>query len=211
MSPLRAFLGSIRGFGAPVIVKPSFSCSSRRREAIGQSRYQQPRTALSSSTPVNTHIRTIVTASQRLPTVLPKHSRSTLPTSLSFSTNHIRLSPPLSIQPPPSHPSRQPAPSSQQPPSLALNSDAPSASTDEKSQAKTDWKIILKLAENIWPRGSPRTKVRVVGALGLLVAGKVLNVQVPFFFKEIVDAMNVPITAGSTVWVLAGASIAGCM
>jgi hypothetical protein len=38
----------------------------------------------------------------------------------------------------------------------------------------------------------------------------VLNVQVPFFFKDIVDAMNVPITEGSTVWILAGASVAGC-
>lgn len=37
-----------------------------------------------------------------------------------------------------------------------------------------------------------------------------MNVQVPFFFKEIVDAMNVEITSDTTVWVLAGASIAGC-
>jgi hypothetical protein len=50
----------------------------------------------------------------------------------------------------------------------------------------------------------------VVGALGLLVAGKVLNVQVPFFFKDVVDSLNVPITAESSVWILAGASIAGC-
>jgi hypothetical protein len=38
----------------------------------------------------------------------------------------------------------------------------------------------------------------------------VLNVQVPFFFKQIVDSLNVEITAETTVWVLAGASIAGC-
>jgi hypothetical protein len=37
-----------------------------------------------------------------------------------------------------------------------------------------------------------------------------LNVQVPFFFKQIVDSLNVPITESTTVWVLAGASIAGC-
>ena len=68
----------------------------------------------------------------------------------------------------------------------------------------------MKLAENIWPRDSPRTKIRVIGALGLLVGAKVLNVQVPFYFKEIVDAMNVEMTAGSTVWVLAGVSVVGC-
>jgi ABC transporter ATM len=43
-----------------------------------------------------------------------------------------------------------------------------------------------------------------------LVAGKVLNVQVPFFFKTIVDALNVPITSDTAVWTVAGAAIAGC-
>lgn len=39
---------------------------------------------------------------------------------------------------------------------------------------------------------------------------QVLNVQVPFLFKNIIDMLNVPITAGTTVWVLAGSLIAGC-
>jgi len=52
--------------------------------------------------------------------------------------------------------------------------------------------------------------MQLARALGLLVAGKLLNVQVPFFFKQIVDSLNVPITESTTVWVLAGASIAGC-
>jgi ABC transporter ATM len=95
-------------------------------------------------------------------------------------------------------------------PKPAVNPDAPSAPVSGKSQTTSDWRIIFKLAENIWPRGATATKVRVFGALGLLVAGKVLNVQVPFFFKQIVDSLNVPITEHSTVWVLAGASIAGC-
>ena len=92
----------------------------------------------------------------------------------------------------------------------ALDPDAVSTHKSEKNQAEADWRIILKLAENIWPRNSRGTKLRVVGALGLLIGGKVLNVQVPFFFKQIVDSLNVPITAESTVWVLAGSAIAGC-
>lgn len=92
----------------------------------------------------------------------------------------------------------------------SIDVSAPSASISEKSQAKTDWSIILKLAGNIWPKDSPKTKIRVVGALGLLVAAKVLNVQVPFFFKQIVDSLNVEITADTTVWILAGTAIAGC-
>ena len=91
-----------------------------------------------------------------------------------------------------------------------LNPDQASAQVPEKSQAKNDWSIISKLAHNIWPKGQTATKVRVLGALALLVGGKVLNVQVPFFFKDIVDSLNVPITESSTVWVLAGASIIGC-
>jgi len=80
----------------------------------------------------------------------------------------------------------------------------------EKEQTWTDWAIIKKLAVNIWPKNAFQTKVRVVGALALLVGGKVLNVQVPFFFKDIVDSLNVPITSDTTVWVLAGTAIAGC-
>jgi ATP-binding cassette subfamily B (MDR/TAP) protein 7 len=101
----------------------------------------------------------------------------------------------------------------------------------DKQQSLTDWKIIKRLASNIWPKGQWEVKTRVVGALGLLVAGKVcylpsmgmaiwltvqttmyqiLNVQVPFFFKDIVDALNVEVTADSTVWVLGGAAISGC-
>ncbi|KAI5454993.1 Iron-sulfur clusters transporter atm1, mitochondrial [Naganishia albida] len=91
---------------------------------------------------------------------------------------------------------------------VALN-DAQKVS--DREQRLTDWAIVRKLARNIWPSGpgSTEIKIRVVGALGLLVAGKILNVQVPFFFKQIVDAMNVEITASSTVWLLAGSAIAG--
>lgn len=143
-----------------------------------------------------------------LPLTLPRRPSRT--PACSFSSTSHRPFPPLTHQPPPSRPFRQPAPPPESDPIPALKLDTPIAVANENSQAKTDWRIILKLAENIWPRGSPRTKIRVIGALGLLVGGKILNVQVPFYFKDIVDALNVPITSGSTVWVLAGASIAGC-
>ncbi|KAJ9092730.1 Iron-sulfur clusters transporter atm1, mitochondrial [Naganishia adeliensis] len=91
---------------------------------------------------------------------------------------------------------------------VALN-DAQKVS--DREQRLTDWAIVRKLARNIWPSGpgSTEIKIRVVGALGLLVVGKILNVQVPFFFKQIVDSMNVEITASSTVWLLAGSAVAG--
>ena len=44
-----------------------------------------------------------------------------------------------------------------------------------------------------------------------LMTGKVLNVQVPFYFKSIVDSMNVDFTAlGGTAWTVAGAMIVAC-
>jgi ABC transporter ATM len=69
----------------------------------------------------------------------------------------------------------------------------------------------------------------VLLGFGLLVSGKVgkrwcwvnqsnyltpfqiLNVQVPLIFKNIIDALNVDVTAGTTVWVIAGSMILGCM
>jgi len=42
----------------------------------------------------------------------------------------------------------------------------------------------------IWPKGQFDVKVRVLAAVGLLGLSKVLNVQVPFLFKQIVDSLN---------------------
>jgi hypothetical protein len=40
----------------------------------------------------------------------------------------------------------------------------------------------------------------------------VLNVEVPFYFKSIVDSMNVDFAAvGGTAWTVAGSMIVACM
>ncbi|WRT69765.1 iron-sulfur clusters transporter ATM1, mitochondrial [Kwoniella shivajii] len=123
-----------------------------------------------------------------------------LPAISFFSTSSRRLVPP---------PSSPPTTTTDSKKQVTLNPDASPKDVSASSQDKTDWRIILKLAHNIWPKNNPKVKIRVMGALALLIAGKILNVQVPFFFKTIVDSLNVPITESSTVWVLAGASIAG--
>ncbi|OCF35176.1 iron-sulfur clusters transporter ATM1, mitochondrial [Kwoniella heveanensis CBS 569] len=127
------------------------------------------------------------------------------PQASSFSTSSRRATPP----PAPHTSASAPSASSISPPKNAVNPDASPKDVSSQAQDKTDWRIIVKLAENIWPKNNSKVKIRVLGALTLLVAGKILNVQVPFFFKAIVDSLNVPITETSTVWVLAGASIAG--
>lgn len=46
----------------------------------------------------------------------------------------------------------------------------------------------------------------------LLRRFQVLNVQVPFYFKSIVDSMNVDFAAlGGTAWTVGGAMIVACM
>ena len=41
---------------------------------------------------------------------------------------------------------------------------------------------------------------------------QVLNVQVPFYFKSIVDSMNIDFVAiGGTAWTVGGAMIVACM
>lgn len=54
----------------------------------------------------------------------------------------------------------------------------------------SELKILKHLTKYIWPKGS-KVKSRVILALTLLIGAKLLNVQVPFFFKQIVDNMNV--------------------
>lgn len=72
-----------------------------------------------------------------------------------------------------------------------------------------DFKIISKLLENVWPKGDWKTRGTVVAGFILLIAGKILNVQVPQIFKLVIDALNVDIAAPSTVWVVAGSLILG--
>ncbi|MCJ1376034.1 Iron-sulfur clusters transporter atm1, mitochondrial [Loxospora ochrophaea] len=77
-----------------------------------------------------------------------------------------------------------------------------------KEQRKADWAIIKEMAKYLWPKDDIGTKVRVGTALALLVGSKVLNVQVPFYFKSIVDSMNIDFaTLGGTAWTVGGTMI----
>ncbi|KAK4178055.1 putative iron-sulfur clusters transporter [Triangularia setosa] len=86
----------------------------------------------------------------------------------------------------------------------------PLAAIDKSAQEqrKADWAIMKEMSRYIWPRDSLGDKMRVLLAVGLLIGAKVLNVQVPFFFREIVDSLNVDFgTTGGTVTAVAGAAI----
>jgi ATP-binding cassette, subfamily B (MDR/TAP), member 7 len=75
-------------------------------------------------------------------------------------------------------------------------------------QRKVDVAIMKDMVQYLWPKGDWGTKLRVSSALGLLVGAKVLNVEVPFYFKSIVDSMNIDFLAvGGTAWTVAGSMI----
>lgn len=82
---------------------------------------------------------------------------------------------------------------------------------DEKSnkaQRKADWIIMKEMSRYLWPKHGLGTKVRVSLAVVLLIGAKVLNVQVPFYFKNIIDSMNIDFAAmGGTAFTVAGSMI----
>lgn len=53
-------------------------------------------------------------------------------------------------------------------------------------------KILKFLSSYVWPKDEPALRARVCGSLALLVGAKLLNLQVPFAFKGIVDSLNEP-------------------
>lgn len=50
----------------------------------------------------------------------------------------------------------------------------------------------------------------ILSALNIHHDLKVLNVHVPQLFKDVIDALNLDVSATSTVWVVAGSLILGC-
>ncbi|KAF2195123.1 P-loop containing nucleoside triphosphate hydrolase protein [Zopfia rhizophila CBS 207.26] len=77
-----------------------------------------------------------------------------------------------------------------------------------KEQRKADWAIMKEMSRYLWPKDNLGTRLRVGLSVGLLVGAKLLNVQVPFYFKSIVDSMNIDFLAvGGTAWTVAGSMI----
>lgn len=77
-----------------------------------------------------------------------------------------------------------------------------------KEQRKADWAIMKEMSQYLWPKDNLGTRFRVGLSVGLLVGAKLLNVQVPFYFKSIVDSMNIDFAAvGGTASTVAGSMI----
>ncbi|KIK66870.1 hypothetical protein GYMLUDRAFT_37940 [Collybiopsis luxurians FD-317 M1] len=102
---------------------------------------------------------------------------------------------------------------SSQPPQPAPGSLNPlePAQVTAAEERKSNWKIIKNLMVNVWPKNDWKTRGTVILGFAFLVSGKVLNVQVPLLFKQIIDALNIPLdpSSSATVWTIAGATILG--
>ena len=62
-----------------------------------------------------------------------------------------------------------------------------------RASSTLDWpRVRSVILPFLWPRASAGLRVRVVIALVLLIAAKVITVQVPFFFKAVVDRLSEP-------------------
>ena len=87
-----------------------------------------------------------------------------------------------------------------------------SPEVSNSAQRKADWAIMKEMARYLWPKDNLGTRVRVGLSVGLLIGAKVLNVQIPFYFKSIVDSMNIDFVAlGGTAWTVAGSMILACL
>ena len=69
----------------------------------------------------------------------------------------------------------------------------------EKTSSETGkaFALLKGIGGHLWPSGpgSLSVKTRIGASLSLLVASKIINIQVPFLFKDIVDTLNVTSTA----------------
>jgi ABC transporter ATM len=80
----------------------------------------------------------------------------------------------------------------------------------EKKMTWQTRKEILKIFfQYIWPKDDLKVKLRVVFALCLLFASKILNVSVPYFFKFAIDKLNAKPIPGSKLLTMIYASLIG--
>lgn len=70
-------------------------------------------------------------------------------------------------------------------------SDSSSYSLLGRKVSTSELFMMRSLFKTIWPKDNPKFKIRVLIAVSLLIGSKLLNVEVPFLFKQIIDQMNV--------------------
>src|SRR5438445_7860473 len=78
---------------------------------------------------------------------------------------------------------------------------------EPKEKLAEGLRALKGLGPYLWPRDSIELRARVVLALALLIAGKLVNITVPLLYKEAVDALSGP-TAANAIAVPIGVILA---
>ena len=65
-------------------------------------------------------------------------------------------------------------------------------SAEHRSEDSFQWRALRGLMPYLWPVGAPRTRVRVLVALGLLASAKCATVYVPLLYRRMVDMFADP-------------------
>ncbi|KAI9175530.1 Iron-sulfur clusters transporter atm1, mitochondrial [Blastocladiella emersonii ATCC 22665] len=89
------------------------------------------------------------------------------------------------------------APATKKPATPATKTDETGLALNVASDKEADMAILKNLVQYLWPRDDWSVRARVLIALSLLIAGKLLNVQVPYYFKAAVDSLTALTAAGS--------------
>ena len=63
------------------------------------------------------------------------------------------------------------------------------AETTEATEATHHWPTVKRLLPYLWAKGRTDLRIRVVGAILLLLSAKLIGVYVPFLFKDAVDVL----------------------
>ncbi|KAG5360903.1 Iron-sulfur clusters transporter ATM1 [Yarrowia sp. B02] len=75
------------------------------------------------------------------------------------------------------------------------------SSLSSSEQRRLDWIIMKDMFKYIWPKGKTSVKFKVLVSVALLIGAKILTVQVPFLFKDIIDDMNIEWNSASALGV----------
>ncbi|KAK7205203.1 iron-sulfur clusters transporter atm1 [Myxozyma melibiosi] len=217
MSVLRARLGLL------ALQRPSLLLLPAASAAVAAHPFQSQSTSFSSSASssfssssspspapgLRWRLSSVVQTAHRARQIRLLHSSPILPNSSKQSSPNQSAKKPISAEEvkPEAKPEEKKLQNFSKPPANALLEEKV---VEPKTQRAADWAIMKEMMQYLWPKGQNGVKVRVVIALILLIGAKVLNVQVPFFFKEIIDAMNIDFTShAGTLWTVAGAVIVG--
>ena len=76
---------------------------------------------------------------------------------------------------------------------------APDTDTDNQTEDHEGWPVIRRFLPYLWPADNPQLRVRIVGAMLLVLAAKATTLTLPYLYKRAVDAMTTPANEAAMV------------